>query len=125
MDTRQRLEELGAAHEQDWTGNMSLEHIYAWLLLAHYEFMCKPYRRAVMTAGHAFRLVQVAFLHQVDVREPSVAPANLGDRADSCWVEAEQKGRTFWIAYCLDRCASLHCACPLTFREDAVRGVLG
>lgn len=121
METRQRLVKLHDAHEQDWTGNAPLEQIQAWLLLAHYEFMCKPYRRAIMTAGHAFRLVQIALLHQVDAYDPGVALDGSEATPDNCGVEAEQKRRTFWVAYCLDRCAGLHCACPLTFHEDAIR----
>ncbi|XXH03303.1 hypothetical protein Hte_009701 [Hypoxylon texense] len=119
-DTRRTLEKLDDANEQNSIASVPLEHIQAWLLLAHYEFMHKPYHRAMMTAGHAFRMVQVALLHQVDACEPGLTPAGFEAKPDSPWVEAEQKRRTFWVAYCLDRCASLHGTCPLTFHEDAV-----
>lgn len=120
-DTRQTLEKLDDANEQGSIGSIPLEHIQAWLLLTHYEFMHKPYHRAMMTAGRAFRMVQVALLHQVDACEPGVIPASFEAKPDSPWVETEQKRRIFWVSYCLDRCAGLHGTCPLTFHEDAVR----
>ncbi|KAI1770655.1 fungal-specific transcription factor domain-containing protein [Hypoxylon cercidicola] len=119
-DARQILEKLDDADERESTGSMPLEHIQAWLLLAHYEFIRKPYRRAMMTAGRAFRMVQVALLHQVDACDPDVAAAAV-EAEPSRWIEAEQKRRTFWVAYCLDRCAGLHGSCPLTFHEDGIR----
>lgn len=118
-DTRQVLENLDRAAEQDPTDDALLEHIQAWLLLAHYEFLRKPYRQALMTAGRAYRMVQIAQLHQID--EPNSAPGHDGAGPESSWLETEQKRRTFWVAYCLDRCTSLHGGCPHTFHEDAVR----
>lgn len=118
-ETRQMLERLDDAAEQQSTGNISLEHIQAWLLLAHYEFMRMPHRRAMMTAGRVFRMVQVALLH--DVYEPDMALGDFGADPNTSWVEMEEKRRTFWVAYCLDRCIGLHERCPLTFHEDGVR----
>ncbi|KAI1252402.1 hypothetical protein MGN70_006977 [Eutypa lata] len=118
-ETRQMLERLDDAAEQQSTGNISLEHIQAWLLLAHYEFMRMPHRRAMMTAGRVFRMVQVALLH--DVYEPDMALGDFGADPNTSWVEMEEKRRTFWVAYCLDRCIGLHERCPLTFHEDGLR----
>ncbi|KAI1452556.1 fungal-specific transcription factor domain-containing protein [Annulohypoxylon moriforme] len=118
-ETCRRLLKLDETTEHDLTEHFSLEHIQAWLLLAHYEFMRKPHRRAMMTAGRAFRMVQVSLLHEI--QEPDVPLDNFSVEPSNFWLELEEKRRTFWTAYCLDRCAGLFNGCPLTFHEDGMR----
>ncbi|KAI1100351.1 fungal-specific transcription factor domain-containing protein [Jackrogersella minutella] len=119
IETCQMLTKLDNTTENDLTDNIPLEHIQAWLLLTHYEFMRKPHRRAMMTAGRAFRMVQVSLLHEIG--EPEITIDDHRVDSNNCWAEAEEKRRTFWVAYCLDRCVGLYDACPLTFHENGMR----
>ncbi|KAI1205134.1 fungal-specific transcription factor domain-containing protein [Annulohypoxylon truncatum] len=118
-ETCRKLAKLDESTEHDFNEKFPLEHIQAWLLLAHYEFTRKSHRRAMMTAGRAFRMVQVSLLHEI--HEPDISLGEFSADLSSCWVEAEEKRRTFWVAYCLDRCAGLYDRCPLTFHEDGMR----
>lgn len=117
-DTKQALERLKASEQQSASGFL-LEEIQAWLLLAIYEFMQKPQRHAMMTAGCAFRMIQVSRLYEVDA--PDVVLGEFSAMSGDAWVEAEEKRRTFWMAYCLDRFAGLYGEWPLMLHEDDVR----
>lgn len=103
--TRRSLETLDSKNTK--IEFMDLEQVQAWLLLAIHEFMCVDFRRGWMSAGRAFRLIQLSWRHGTD--RPDQAP---GD-----WIESEQKRRTFWMAYCLDRFVSMRIGSPLTFSE--------
>ncbi|KAI0840337.1 fungal-specific transcription factor domain-containing protein [Hypoxylon sp. FL0890] len=87
-----------------------MEQVQAWLLLAIHEFMCVDFSRGWVSAGRAFRLIQLNWLQYSD--GPDV---NLGQ---TDWVDAEQKRRTFWLAYCLDRFVSVRNNSPMTFSEQ-------
>ncbi|KAL2802925.1 fungal-specific transcription factor domain-containing protein [Aspergillus granulosus] len=86
-----------------------LEQVQAWLLLAIYEFMGVDFRRGWISAGRAFRLIQLNWLHGTDGWDLT--------RAQTDWIESEQKRRTFWMAYCLDRFVSMRTGSPPTFSE--------
>ncbi|KAI1374272.1 hypothetical protein F4677DRAFT_426638 [Hypoxylon crocopeplum] len=102
--TRQALEAL------DQCGTVvDTEHVQAWLLLAVHELSCVGFRRAWISAGRAFRLIQL------DPAWTAAAGSAVDDGA--CWVEAEQRRRTFWFAYCLDRFVSLRNGSSPTFGE--------
>ena len=91
-----------------------IEQVQALILLAIYEFMRTDYRRGWMTAGRAFRLVQLMRLHEID------APNRIAIQMD--WIEMEEK-RTFWMAYSLDRFISIRKGWPLTLNEQVVRSL--
>ncbi|KAJ5797805.1 uncharacterized protein N7503_007101 [Penicillium pulvis] len=103
--TRRSLETLDSKNTK--LESMDLEQVQAWLLLAIHEFMCIDFRRGWMSAGRAFRLIQLSWRHGTD------GP----DQAQGDWIESEQKRRTFWMAYCLDRFVSMRIGSPLTFSE--------
>jgi hypothetical protein len=105
--TRRSLEILDSKNMK--LASTDLEQVQAWLLLAIHEFMCVDFRRGWMSAGRAFRLIQLSWRHGTD--GPDLAQAQ-GD-----WIESEQKRRTFWMAYCLDRFVSMRIGSPLTFSE--------
>lgn len=66
----QRLEQLearGGAHQLS-----HVMQVQAWLLLAFYEFIRVDFRRGWMSAGRAFRLIQLMRLHECDIFD--VAP---------------------------------------------------
>ncbi|XXH04515.1 hypothetical protein Hte_010931 [Hypoxylon texense] len=87
-----------------------MEQVQAWLLLAIHEFMCVDFTRGWVSAGRAFRLIQLNWLQYSDGADVSLAQTD--------WVDAEQKRRTFWLAYCLDRFISVRNNSPLTFSEQ-------
>jgi hypothetical protein len=93
-------------------GDIAVEQAQAWTLLAIYEFMGVNYRRGWMSAGRCFRLVQLMKLHEID------GPGGLPPLS---WVEIEERRRTFWMAYALDRFINLLNRLPLTLNEQVVR----
>ncbi|KAI1461778.1 fungal-specific transcription factor domain-containing protein [Annulohypoxylon moriforme] len=105
-------------------GNVPLEMIQAWLLVAHYELMCIHENRAMITAGRAFRLVQLSQLQYVDTAEASSNDAvaaltmPISVTQDEGFAEAEERRRTFWIAFSLDRFLGTGNEWPLTLQEE-------
>ena len=96
-----------------------LEEIQAWLLLAHYESLRKDERQAMLTAGRAFRLVQIARLYDIDALS-GVSPNTVKAESDETFAEAEEKRRTFWLTFCFDRFLCSRNEWPLTLQEEMV-----
>ncbi|ODA78208.1 hypothetical protein RJ55_05589 [Drechmeria coniospora] len=111
-EARRLMEELEEEAKGRPAAPTELEHIQAWLLLAIHEFIFVDFRRGWLSAGRAFRLIQLDWFRDVDGLDAVVAPAQ--------WIEAEQRRRTYWMAYCLDRLVSLRSGSPLTFDEQTV-----
>jgi hypothetical protein len=109
-ETRQMLEALDLAEDDQQP--VRIEQVQAWLLVSFYELARSSYRRASVSAGRAFRLVQLARLHEVD------SPGKAAENEDP--VVQEERRRTFWVAYCLDRLISMRSRCPLTLMEEVV-----
>jgi hypothetical protein len=110
IETRQMLQALDLA--DDDLQPVRIEQVQAWLLVAFYELARASYRRASISAGRAFRLVQLARLHELD------GPGNSADEEDA--VAREERRRTFWVAYCLDRLICMRTRGPLTLTEEVV-----
>jgi len=102
---------------EDDMGTVSLELIQAWLLIAYYEFARNNFRRGWVSAGRAFRLIQFARLHEIDNSGYTIH----GDDP----VATEERRRTFWVAYCLDRFIGMKHQWPLTLLEETVGCALG
>ena len=114
-ETKQMLESLDMCeNHHSHESPVCIEEIQAWLLLAFYEFSRTNYKRGWVTAGRAFRLVQLARLHEIDSPERTM----LQQGEDP--VVVEERRRTFWVAYCLDRFISLKNQWPLTLMEEVV-----
>lgn len=110
-ESRQMLDVLEVkGRETDIT---EIEHLQACLLLAIYEFMHSYDRRAWMRAGYAFRLLQLMRLFELDTPSGAVL-------TPSEWITVEEKRRTFWVAFCLDRFLSIRNRWPLTLIEHLV-----
>lgn len=110
-ETKQMLEALESIEED--TGPVPIEHIQAWLLITFYEFTRTNFRRGWISAGRAFRLAQLANLHRID------SPDNILQVDNTVLIE--ERRRTFWVAYCLDRFISFKKGhWPLTIREEEV-----
>lgn len=114
-ETRTMLEAFELDDEK--TELICLEHIQAWILLAMYEFMHNNHRRGLMSAGRAFRLIQILGLFEID--SPSYAPAR-DSWAPGDYIKTEESRRTFWIAYTIDRLVSFNSGLPLTLNEQEV-----
>ncbi|KAF6222870.1 hypothetical protein HO133_000921 [Letharia lupina] len=100
--------------DSDKTEMIFLEHIQAWILLAMFEFMHNNHQRGLMSAGRAFRLVQMLCLFEID--SPSYAMARQSC-APTDHVKPEESRRTFWVAYTMDRVVSFNYGLPLTLNE--------
>jgi hypothetical protein len=103
---------------EDWEVNIMtesapIELVQAWILLAIYEIMQVNFDRGWLSAGRCFRLVQLMKLHEVD------APTGAAE-AGLPHVETEERRRTFWMAYSLDRVINLVNQMPLTLNEQVV-----
>ncbi|KGO55387.1 Transcription factor, fungi [Penicillium expansum] len=103
-------------HDIESTSAACLQAAQAWLLLTHYEFRYMTYRRAWLTAGRAFRIIQLAKLHEIDrLNDVSINMAH-----PEAWAEAEEKRRTYWLAYCLDRFLNISDEWPLSLHEEVL-----
>jgi hypothetical protein len=99
-----------------------LEEVQAWILLSMYETKCISFRKGWISAGRAIRLVHLLKLHEIDM------PVGLNDKAplaevlggDQTWTVVEERRRTFWMAYCLDRMVNLLNQLPFTISEQSV-----
>lgn len=117
-----------SCHRSDSGDKIPLELVQAWLLLAHYEFLCVDEHQAMLTAGRAFRLGQLARLYDVDGGSGDM-PSNPvcseigGDRPvdENALIAAEEKRRTFWLAFSFDRFLCSRNDWPLTIQEEAIR----
>jgi hypothetical protein len=116
--------------------DMPLEQIQSWLLVAQYEFLRKDEHQAMITAGRAFRFVQLARL--IDVDSPCSSSATMDIVTDGVegvsyennpaqvhtkkepFSRTEERRRAFWMAYCLNRFLNWRNEWPLTLDEDTV-----
>jgi hypothetical protein len=93
---------------------ITVAHCQAWALLATYEFKVMYFPRAWMSAGRACRLGLAMGLHRldgsgVDVKQCLPVPRD--------WTEKEERRRTFWMAFSVDRYASIGTGWPMTVDE--------
>lgn len=110
-ETKRRLEALESReNEMDL---FDIEEAQAWLLLAIYQFTRTTYRKGWMSAGRLIRLVQLMRLYELD--SPNEIASQLMEPE---WVEVEEKRRTFWMAYTLDRFANIRKGWPITLTEQ-------
>lgn len=100
---------------------IQIEQVQAWTLLALYEFMRVGYRRAWMSAGKCFRFAVLMKLHTIDDHDGLAVTAH----TTLCEAQIEERRRTFWMAYSIDRFISLLDQLPLTFDQHVVSKVLG
>lgn len=88
-----------------------LEQVQAQLLLSMYELKHIDFRQGWITAGCAFRLIQFGWFQDL-ISGLNTFPASMD------WTELEEKRRTFWLAYYLDRIISLRSDSSCTFGEE-------
>lgn len=98
-------------------GIITVSHAQAWTLIGTYEFKVMYFPRAWMSVGRGARLAQMMGLHRqdrvgLDVKQTLPPPRD--------WTDREERRRTFWMAYCQDRYASIGTGWPMTFDEQDV-----
>ncbi|KAF2761978.1 hypothetical protein EJ05DRAFT_507580 [Pseudovirgaria hyperparasitica] len=96
---------------------LTLGHAQAWILICTYEFKSMYFPRAWMSAGRAVRLAQMMGLHRqdgafLDVKQCLPPPKD--------WTEQEERRRTFWGTFCIDRYASIGTGWPMTIDEKDI-----
>lgn len=101
---------------------ISIAHCQTWVLTCTYEFKNMYFPRAWMSAGRAVRLAQMMQLHRLDgvgldVKQCLPPPKD--------WTEREERRRTFWMCFCVDRYASIGTGWPMTIDERDVGSNLG
>ncbi|GFF27086.1 hypothetical protein IFM61606_09882 [Aspergillus udagawae] len=120
---------LHALESEEPCHQISLEQAQAWILLAIYELTCQDFHRGMMSAGRAFRLIQMMRLYELDV--PQTPPTmqleqyqgqlTLQGSVQDDWIDIETKRRTFWLAYTIDRFTSMVDGLHMFFDERLIR----
>lgn len=111
QETKQMLESLSLCNNGH--DPIDTEEVQAWILIATYESMRTYYQQAWMSAGRAFRLVQLMRLHEIDIPTKDPVP-------ETEFIETEEKRRVFWMAYFLDHLFSMRNNWPVTLNEHVV-----
>ncbi|KAL3961699.1 hypothetical protein ACCO45_003222 [Purpureocillium lilacinum] len=93
---------------------ISVAHCQTHILLACYEMKMMYFPRAWINTGSAVRLAQMIGLHRLDGQGLDVKQC-LPPPKD--WTEREERRRTFWMAFCEDRYASIGTGWPMTIDE--------
>jgi len=96
---------------------ISVAHAQTHVLLASYEFKWMYFPRAWMSTGSAVRLCQMIGLHRLDGAGLDVKQCLPPPRD---WTEREERRRTFWMAFCKDRYASIGTGWPMTIDEKDI-----
>lgn len=96
---------------------VTVAHAQCWVLVSSYEFKMMYFPRAWMSVGRATRLVLMIGLNRVDGIGLDMKQCLLPPRD---WTEREERRRTFWMAYCVDRYASIGTGWPMTVDEADV-----
>lgn len=97
--------------ERTSTDLPSTYSIQTWVLLCAYEILRGDLGRAWLSVDSAFRSIRIARLYDMD--------RTLHDEPD--WTSREEKRRSFWVAYCMERFISMHNSCPTVLEEHVVR----
>ncbi|KAL8755642.1 MAG: hypothetical protein Q9184_004735 [Pyrenodesmia sp. 2 TL-2023] len=96
-------------------GYVSVAHAQCWVLISTYEFQMMFFPRAWASVGRAVRLCLMMGLNRLDWEGLDVKQV-LGPPRD--WTEKEERRRTFWMAFCTDRYASLKIRTNLPANEE-------
>lgn len=112
----QRARKYAQADEMKGHGEaiISIAHCQTWILICTYEFKQMYFPRAWLSVGRGVRLSQMMQLHRVDgggldVKQTITPPKD--------WTEREERRRTFWMAFSVDRYASIGTGWPMTIDE--------
>jgi hypothetical protein len=121
QETRRMLDMLDSQNSYscpDASGG--IEHAQAWVLVCIYEYMQLSQLQAWMSAGRCCRLVLGMRLYELDDPNSPVMMAKDQETSLIDWTGLEERRRTFWMAYSLDRFISFHNGLPFTLNEQLV-----
>ncbi|KAE8313184.1 hypothetical protein BDV41DRAFT_588291 [Aspergillus transmontanensis] len=93
---------------------LPIEVVQARLLLVLYEILKSNPSKGWISAGRCFHLVHLVKLDQID-------NPNSWQTSNLSWVEVEERRRTFWTAYALDRYANLVNGLPLAMNDQMAK----
>jgi hypothetical protein len=96
---------------------ITLAHCQSWILISWYEFKNMYFPRAWQDAGRASSLALMMGLNRIDGAGLDVKQC-LPPAKD--WTEREERRRTFWMAFCADRYASIGTGWALRLDEQDV-----
>jgi hypothetical protein len=100
-----------------------ISHAQCWGLISTYEFKMMCFPRAWTSVGKSVRLAQMLGLHRIDGAGVDFKQCLPPPRD---WTDREQRRRTWWMAYCMDRYASVGTGWPMVIDEkDVSRTKLG
>ncbi|KAJ5217321.1 hypothetical protein N7468_010329 [Penicillium chermesinum] len=88
-----------------------------WILVGAYEFRMIYFPRAWLSVGKATRLALMMGLNRLDGMGLDVKQAILPPKD---WTEREERRRTFWMAFCTDRYASIGTGWPVVIDEQDI-----
>jgi hypothetical protein len=109
------------AEEDETAGRqkyINIRHAQALILIGIYEFKMMMFPNAWLTTGRATRLTQMLGFNRLDGLGLDVKQS-LPDPTDVS--EKEERRRTFWMAFCMDRYAGVGTGWPLIVDERDVR----
>ncbi|KAL2864368.1 Zn(II)2Cys6 transcription factor [Aspergillus lucknowensis] len=119
QETRRMLDALDS-QSQRADPNGSIEQAQAWVLICVYEYMQLSPLQAWMSAGRCCRLVLGMRLYELDDPNNPMMMARDQDTSLIDWTGLEERRRTFWMAYSLDRFISFHNGLPFTLNEQLI-----
>ncbi|BAE56914.1 unnamed protein product [Aspergillus oryzae RIB40] len=93
---------------------LPIEVVQARLLLVLYEILKSNPSKGWISAGRCFHLVHLVKLDQID-------NPNSWQTSNLSWIEVEERRRTFWTAYTLDRYANLVNGLPLAMNDQMAK----
>ena len=98
---------------------VSVAHTQTWILIGVYEFKMMHFPRTWLSIGRAARLAQMMGMHRVDCGPNVEMKQTLNPPRD--WIETEERRRTFWMAFCIDRYGTVGTGWPMIIDEQDVR----
>jgi hypothetical protein len=101
-----RAREYAELDEMSGNGEstVTLAHCQTWALITWYEFRNMYFQRSWQSAGRALSLALMMGLNQIDDVRLDINQC-LPPPKD--WTEREERRRTFWMCFCLDRYGSI------------------
>ncbi|OJD38624.1 c6 transcription factor [Diplodia corticola] len=96
---------------------LTLAHCQTWALICSYEFKSMYFPRAWISAGRAVRMAQMMNLHKMDGSGLDVKQCLAPPRD---WTEREERRRTFWMCFNVDRYASIGTGWPVAIDEQDI-----
>ncbi|KAK9321002.1 fungal-specific transcription factor domain-containing protein [Lipomyces orientalis] len=96
---------------------MNITYTQAWIFVSQFEFKMLLLPRAWISAGIACRSAIMLQLNIVDIKVSGISQLL---PPPSEWIETEERRRTFWCAFAMDRYSSIGTGWPLIIDENNI-----